>query len=157
MKYLKLAKRSESLSWHLNFLLFIVDPKLYDTHELSLTQCSRQELSESTCISLITLPLRRRPLISLAKLTAWKTGVVIRGSPYVKAIVRDTRSSLSRCILRFDCDQVPIIGASNQWEPLSNASRREGLAPVIGSRPLANLSRLVSNLPTGRGTRFLQR
>ena len=100
MKFLKLAKRSESLSWHLNFLLLIVDPKLYDTHELYFTQCSRQELSESTCISLITLPLRRRPLISLAKLTAWKTDVVIRGSPYVKAIVRDTRSSLSRCILR---------------------------------------------------------
>ena len=100
VKFLKLAKRSESLSWHLNFLLFVVDPKLYDTHELSLTQCSRQELSESTCISLITLPLRRRPLISLAKLTAWKTVVIIRGSPCVKKIVKDTRSNLSRYILR---------------------------------------------------------
>ena len=71
--------RSESLSWQWYFpSSFFVVSKLYDLHRCSSTHASRQELSDSTSSSFITLPLSFRPSIALAKLTPFQVSCEIR-------------------------------------------------------------------------------
>ena len=78
----------------LEFLLIFTGFKVtrQTRQPFSSTHCSRQEPSESTSSSLITLPLSLLPLISLAKLTALTFGVIIFVISFVEVMIIETSS-----------------------------------------------------------------
>ena len=98
-------------------LFIFVRSKLYDSQSFSFTHCSWQEPSESTSISLITLPLSLLPFISLAKLTALKFGVNILVTAFVEVIITEAKSHCRyMIILSFDLALIvkPLVSSATQ-------------------------------------------
>ena len=95
-------------------LWFSLNPKLHDRQSFSSANCSRQEHSEST--SLLTLPLSLLPLISFAKLTALKFGVIIFVHSFVEVMITVARNHYRHVLFLWSLTS-DLIGILRIWRP----------------------------------------